>query len=133
LREGEIKENRTKERSRKRGRWWSSSGLVNTVKSGIPGIIYRSKWRRRQWRWRCWPIGKPWASQNQLPQLGNGDPLGRVVFKYTSENGVKLGGQRKDGPQKLRVLHVRPESSILKGCPLPWITTTGQVYQDNTQ
>jgi len=41
LREGEIKGSWGKEQSRKRGRWWSSSGLVNTVKSGTSGIIYR--------------------------------------------------------------------------------------------
>ena len=132
MREGETKGGRGKERSRKRGSWWSGSGLINTVKSGIPGIIYGPEWRRQRC-WRCWPGGEPWASQNQLPQSGNGDPLGRVVFKNTSENGVKLRGQRKDGPQKLRVFHVRPESGILKGCSLPWITATGQVYQDNTQ
>jgi hypothetical protein len=62
---------------------------------------------------------------NQITQLLNGNPVGRVEFKDTPQDGVELGGKREDCPQKPRILHISTESAVLKGSPFPGVAATG--------
>ena len=57
--------------------------------------------------------GEPGTLDDELPQLGDGDPLQRVTLKDAPEDGVQFGRERENGLEKVGVLEVSPEGGIL--------------------
>jgi hypothetical protein len=78
-------------------------------------------------------LREPGASDNHIPELSNGDPLGRVEFKDTLKDGVQLWRHREDRPKKLGIFHVGTESAVIERRTLPWVSSTSEVHQDDSE
>lgn len=90
----------------------------------------------------CWSWGRSWkvvgggqvvAVEHLELELLNGDSLQRVEFKNPLENHVQLGGDWENSLKEIWVLHESPESRVLVGSFFPWVASTGQVDQDDTE
>lgn len=77
--------------------------------------------------------GQLWATENSLLQLGKRHPLSRVQIKNSSQNVVEIIREGQDRFEEAAVLHVSTESGIVHGSPLPGVTATGQVDQDDAK
>lgn len=78
-------------------------------------------------------LGEPRALQDQLAQLRDSDPFGRVAFKHPAEDVDHLRGQGQDSLQEEGILQVGPECGILERGTLPWVATAGQVDKHDAQ
>lgn len=76
---------------------------------------------------------KPRTIQDQPAQLRDCNPLGGITIENATQDENHLIGQGKDGLQEEWILKVCAECGILNGSTFPWITSTGQVDQDNPQ
>jgi len=100
--------------------------LVADIVGRILGKVH---WPKR-WRWkgsrsdrlRC---GETGAAHDHFAKLGNRSTLGRVQLKDSTEDGIELQRDGKNGPQELRILHESTESAVFERCTLPWVAATG--------
>ena len=91
-------------------------------------------WR---WSWRE-PLdlgrgGKGGATNNQVPELIQSDPLGRIDFKNACENSLQRARDRQNGAEEPPVLEICTVCRVLGRSPFPWIPAAHQVDQNNTQ
>ena len=80
------------------------------------------------------PRGRePRAPENEIAELRDADPLGRIALEDASEDLIQLGGEREDGTEETGILEVGPEGGILGRGPFPGIPPTGQIYEDDAE
>ena len=105
----------------RRGVHWAGKGsnrgntLVASVVGGLLSIVHWSeRWGRQRRSGSRFGRGEAGATHDQLTELRNGDPLGRVELKDAPHDGIQLRGNGKNGSQELGVLHVGTESAVLE-------------------
>ena len=113
------------------GTWQRSHGR-NSM--GLVAVVVSAERRRWQRRRNCRLGGREGrAVEDHLSDLGDGGSLSRVEIKDVPENGVKLQGNGKDGPQELRVLHESPEGAVLGRSTLPRVASAGEVDENDSK
>lgn len=131
---GKVRHGSSVDRSGKRSNGRNRNWLVASIESGIPDVVRWSKWRRGEGGWSSRLGGSETGTpQDQVTELSNRDPLGRVEFEDALQDGVQLWGEGKNGPEELGIFHVGAESAILERGSLPWVASTGQVHKNDSQ
>lgn len=85
------------------------------VSSFLLGIVHRGEGRSGQRR-GSGRLGssEPRALDDEVTELGDGDPLGWVKLKDALHDGIQFSGNRQDGAQELGVLHVGAEGAVFE-------------------
>jgi len=62
-----------------------------------------------------------------------GDALARIGVEDLAEDGVEFVRDRKDGLQKVWVAEISRVRLVSRICPLPWISSAGEVDEDHSK
>lgn len=76
--------------------------------------------------------GEAGAMIDELLELADGNPGGRIGVKDHAQDVVEFIGQGQNGLQEVPVLAKCPVRGILLGRLLPWIAAASQVHQDDS-
>lgn len=110
------------------------SVLVVGVVSRVTAVVHWAEGRRGQGSSNRSLGGREArASLNHLANLRDRSPLSWVELEDAPQNSIQLQGDGKDRPEELGVLHEGTEGAVLEGSTLPWVASTGQVDEDDSQ